>query len=317
MAKDPNSPKTSRGRGRPALGTRLERTAGRSRLLAAVARNPVTDFLGYRDFLLKLYDFLKEESPSYSYQQLAEDLGFSRSNVLWLVITGRRRLSPSATGRIIKALDFTGIERRYFEALRAYNNARRADEREAIFQELVALKKLTVAKPDAQHALEYFSEWYHPIIRELVGLEDFRSDPEWINERLIIQLMPMQVHRSLELLEKLGLIAYDRKRGKHVLTGGQILPDRDVDRMASVRFHQRMCDMAREAVTRVAASRREMNTMTVRIGDDIAMKASAILYRACEQIMKLEAESKSKGDQIFQVNVHLFPLTKTPGSKGE
>ena len=317
MSKDPQSPVTRRGRGRPALGTRSERTAGRSRLLVAATHHPTTDFLAYRDFLLKLYEFLKEESPAYSYQQLAEDLGFSRSNVIWLVITGRRRLSPSACDRIIKALDLTGVQRRYFKALRAYNDARRADEREAIFQDLVAIKRQTVAKSDAQHALEYFSEWYHPIIRELVGLEDFKSDPEWINLRLIIQLMPMQIHRSLELLEKLGLITYDRKRAKHVPTGGQILPDRDVERMASVRFHQKMCDLARDAITRVTASRREMNTLTVRIGDDVAMKASEILYRACEQIMKLETESKSSGDQIYQINVHLFPLTKTPGGKGE
>lgn len=298
-------------RGRPTLGNYAERTAAKSRLLVARDLVPVTDFLSYRAYLLKLYEILKDESPSYSYAQLSEDLGFSRSNVLWLVITGRRRLTSKATDRLIKTLGLAGNDKRYLEVLCAYINTRRADDREKHLRELMAIKGKAVANEASVHALEYFSEWHHPIIRELVGLDDFRSDPEWINQRLVTRLMPMQIHRSMELLERLGLIAYDRKRGRHVLTGGQVHPDRDVERMASVRFHQKMCDMAREAVLRVPAERREMNTMTLRVSDDIAMQAATLLYKACEQIMKLETEAK-EGDQIYQINVHLFPFTKNP-----
>lgn len=306
----------SRGRGRPALGSRAERAQGRRRLLVAKDRFPITEFLSYREYLLKIYEFLKAESPAYSYGQLAEDLGFSRSNVVWLFITGRRRISPSACQRLVEALGFEGTAKRYMENLRLYNNARRTDEREAIFLTLMELKTKATSTEDGQRALEYFSEWYYPLIREMIALEDFRSEVDWINQRLVAPLMPMQIHKSLELLERLGLIVYDRRQGRHVQTGGQVLPDRSVERIASVRFHQRMCDMAREAVTRVSASRREMNTMTIRVSDDVAMKASEILYRACEQLIKLESESKA-GNQIYQVNVHLFPLTKSPGSKGE
>ena len=39
-------------------------------------------FLSYRDFLAKLYDLAKTELKPYSYLVFAEDLGFSRTNVL-------------------------------------------------------------------------------------------------------------------------------------------------------------------------------------------------------------------------------------------
>lgn len=313
-----NKTDSTRGRGRPALGSSVSRSADRAaakaRILLVVDRLPVTNFLSYREFLLKIYESIKENDPSYSYSQLGEDLGFSRSNVLWLVVVGRRRMTPRASERLVKALGLTGTARRYFETLRAQNNARRADEREDLFCTLMDIKSESVTTAANKHVLEYFSEWFHPVIREMVGLSDFQSDAEWINDRLVIKLMPLQILKSLELLERLDLITYDRKAGRHVQTGGQIRPDREVECMASVLFHQKMCDMGREALTRVSASRREMNSLTICVNDEVAMKASEILYKACEQVMKLESESKA-GNQIYQINVHLFPFTKLPREK--
>lgn len=298
-----------RGRGRPRLADIGVRRQGRARLLNALTTNPVNGFLSHRDFLQKLYDDVKADHPSYSYFQLAEDLGFSRSNVLWLVITGRRRLTQRAAARIAAALQLTADARKYFTVLVLYGNARRSDEREALFRELIALKGRGLETSTSQLILEYYSEWHHPIMRELVGLDGYSSDPDWINRRLVTRLSPMQIHRSLQLLEKLGLIAYDHKRGAHVQTKGQILPDRLVERLASVRFHQKMCDAARDAVTRIPARRREMNSLTLCLSDDVAMKVGEILYKACEEIMHLESQVKQRS-QVFQVNVHLFPFTK-------
>jgi uncharacterized protein (TIGR02147 family) len=306
------APSKSRERGRPRLAPRAERGAGGARLKAAADRVRISDFLSYRDYLVKLFETLKTDVPSYSYPQLGEDLGLSRSNVAWLIIKGKRRLTVKAAQRIAAALDLGADARRYLETLCSYANARRSDVREDLFRQLAALKSKTATSEQAQRTLEYFSEWHHPIIREMVGLEDFESDPAWIGARLVIPLMPMQILRSLQLLERLGLIVYDGKRGRHVQTGGQIHPDREVERIAAVRFHQRMCDMARESVTRVPEQRRELNTLTLCLSDDVAMKATAILYKACEQIMKLESEAKTKSE-IYQVNVHLFPFTKPVG----
>jgi uncharacterized protein (TIGR02147 family) len=302
------------GRDRPALRSTVDRQASHARLLRAVDHVPVVNFLSYRDYMQKIYEFIKDSDPTYSYAQLGEDLGFSRSNVLWLVIVGRRKLSPRACERLIKSLGLTGSHRRYLEQLRVHGNARRPDERQAAFDALMVIKSESTASTMSQHTLEYFSEWHHPVLREMVALPDFQSDPDWINDRLVKKLMPTQILKSLELLERLDLITYDRKRGRHVQTGGQIKPDRHVERMASVRFHQKMCDMARDAATRVSAARRDMNTLTICVSDATAMKASEILFKACEQIMKLESESDSR-DQIYQVNVHLFPFTKTPKAK--
>ncbi len=312
-SKNLTSPSPGKTRGRPRLGvTKLERKTDAGKLLWALEQAPITEYLSYRDFLQALYEVLKKDKPSYSYMQLAEDLGFSRTNVLWLVISGRRKLTKKAAIRVAESLKLKGDDRKYWDMLQRYMNLRRTDEREECFSELIALKGRGLNAEQAQLILEYYSEWHHPVIREMVGLNTFKHDTVWINQHLITSLPPQQILRSLKLLESLKLIEYDTSRARYVQTKGQIMPDRKVERMASVRFHQKMCDSAREAVVRIPANRREMNTLTVTVTDDVAMKISEILYKACEQIMQLEADCKNK-DQVYQVNVHMFPFTK----KGE
>lgn len=269
----------------------------------------VTSFVSYRDYLKALYGACHAEAGSYSYSQFARDLGFSFSNVLWLVCTGRRKLTPTTTQRLIEAAGLSGNARRYLQTLVAYNNARRSDVREARFKQLLTLKSRGLTAQEAIDTLEYFAEWQHPVVREMTALPDFRSEPDWIASRLAFRLLPAEVKRSLELLEQLGLVRFDPKMQRHVQTGGQILPDRNVETMAQIRYHQKMSELARDALTITEARRREMNTMTICVDEETAMKMGEMLYRTCEEIMKLEAKC-TKRTQVYQVNVQLFPLTK-------
>lgn len=287
----------------------LRRSGSRAKLVAASGTLQVTDFLSYREYLEKLYGLMKPSRKAYSYAQFAEDLGFSKTNVMWLVMSGRRKLMAKAAQRVVESLGMTGIDRQYFMTLVQYNNARRPDVREDRFKALHSLKRRDLGSDKDQNVLEYFAEWYHPVIREMTGLKDFSSEPEWIAARLSFKVLPREIRSSLELLEKLGLIRFDSDLGRHAQTGGQVLPDRKVGNMAVARYHQKMCEIAREAVTMVPEKRRDLNALTVFVTEDAAMKISQILYKACEDIMKVENECKG-ADQVFQVNAQLFALTK-------
>jgi uncharacterized protein (TIGR02147 family) len=255
-----------------------------------------------------VYQAAKDHLAQYSYTQFAQDLGFSASNVIWLVITGRRRLTPTATNRIIVALGLKSGERRYFLTLVKYTNARRPEQRERLFDELVRIKGEALAS-SSQEQLEYFSQWYHPVLRELAGLESFQSDPTWIAAQLHFSLLPRQITKSLELLEKLGLIRYDEARGRHIQQSSQVQPDRAVGVMAAIGFHQAMIEMARESITRVPEERRDLNALTVCVSRDGAAKIRAHLQKVCEDILAIEKES-SPGEDVYQINLQLFPFTK-------
>jgi hypothetical protein len=72
-----------------------------------------------------------------------------------------------------------------------------------------------------------------------------------------------------------------------------------------------MCELAREAVTRVPTHQRDLNALTIRLSSENAAKAAEILFEACRQIFELEnaqASSQSSEERIYQLNMQLFSL---------
>lgn len=288
--------------------TTEEGLLGPEGLKYALLSTPLTQYSDYRVFLKSLYDVLKGSLSSYSYLRFAQDLGLSATNVLWQVITHRRDLSEGSAERISAALALTGDARKYFLLLVRHNKARSPDVREECIRELITLQSRLTAAPGDENILEYFSEWYHPVIREMVGLDHFDSNPDWINERLFLKLTPRKIEHSLKLLESLKLIAFDVKSKRWRLTDQQIFPDRKTNMLAHIRYHQKASEIARESVTGVDPKRRDLNILTLSISDDMLPDARKIIHDSCVQLMKLESKAK-KRDQVYQVNIQMFALT--------
>jgi uncharacterized protein (TIGR02147 family) len=281
------------------------------------AATPVTRFLGHRDFLKALYDGAKAVLPHYSYLKFADDLGFSATNVLRLVIIGQRPLTEKAAERITKALGLTGATRSYFLTLVAHANERAPAERDALFQKLLTYK--THAAPTALSPLqaEYFGAWYHPVIREMTALPDFRGDPEWIKARLAFPLRVDEIKRSLALLTELGVVAIDPLTGQHRRTAARITTDAEVDDLALVRFHQMMIEAGRDAITTIDESRRDVRAVTVSLPASLLPLLKGKIEAWVSEIAAMEdAEGAAPSTDVVQVNMQMFTFTK-PRSGGD
>lgn len=276
----------------------------------AVAAVAVFDHLNPRDYLQALYVAAKERHDSYSYLKFAGDLGFSETNVMRLVISGERPLTSKAARRIADALDLHGDALRYWTALVKHEECRLPAERERLFRLLVRYKARTVpqALDDAQ--AEYFSEWWHPVVREAVALPGFDGTPEWIRDALAFPLRLDAVRKSLELLVRLG---YVRKEGGRYEREGVVATPREVDAVALVRYHQEMIGRGAEAITRIDEDLRDIQAVTVRLPVASVPLLKAKIEEWTREILALEKEGESAtgGADVFQVNIQMFPFTRT------
>jgi plasmid maintenance system antidote protein VapI len=109
-------------------------------LAEACAAIPITAFFDYREYLGAVYQWLKSRVDAYSYLRFAEDLGFSRTNVLHLVIHGKRKLGVKTSQRLVKSLGLQATERQFFLTLVEYCNLREPALRELFFQRLLQLR---------------------------------------------------------------------------------------------------------------------------------------------------------------------------------
>lgn len=270
---------------------------------------PVTQYLGHRDYLKALYEAAKSRIEAYSYLRFAEDLGFSRTNVLRLVIAGQRPLSSKAAEKVARALELHGADRRYWTTLVKYGNERLPASRDNLFRLLMSYKTQANPKELSATQAEYFGEWYHPVIREMTGLADFDGDPEWIKSRLMFPLRIEQIRRSLDLLVLLGAVRVDEKHGRYIRSDGRISTDAEVDSMAIVRFHQKMIEIGRESITAVPEQQRDVRAVTVSLPTAALPILKGKIQEWIAEVAAMEQDGAT-GDQVVQVNVQMFPFTK-------
>jgi len=269
----------------------------------------VVAFLHYREYLQAVYFALKKGMERYSYLAFAEDLGFSRTNVIHLVISGKRPLTVKGAQRAAEALGLKGLERRYLETLVRYNNSRQSTEREELFQELLAMKNRTLKSALDKAQLEFFSEWYHPVIREMMLMPSFKADPEWIAATVFPRIRPEQARKSLELLEHLGLARLDNATHRYVAVSSQVSTGDEVMSMAVARYHQRTIDLGKETITLVNEHERDISAITVCVSAEMAERMKREVQEFRKRLLAMAEEARAV-DRVYQLNLQLFPVTR-------
>lgn len=266
-------------------------------------------YLEYRDYLQAVYTHLKDHLTKYSYVQFAEDLGLSRSNVAYLIIKGQRPLTNKAGEKIAEHLVLSGLEKNYFRILVQYKNAATAQQQEELFQKLVALKSQTLTSINLKSQLDFFSEWYHIAIYELIALPSFQSDPNWIADHLQPRVRPEQARKSLQLLEALKLIRWDKEKCRHVPTQTRVTTGDEIASVAIIRYHHKAIEIGKESITQVAEDLRDISSITMALPSDLIPKLKEEISLFRKKLLAL-AEGSPYPDTVYQMNVQLFPLSK-------
>ncbi|MFW7379708.1 MAG: TIGR02147 family protein [Oligoflexus sp.] len=276
-------------------------------LLHACSKLSIFDYLSFKDYLKELYKILKEEHESYSYKKFSEDLGLSVSNVIWLYISGKRHMTPKTGDKIFKQLQLKHEAKRYAELLVKLETIVIHAKREQIFQDLFEIKT-RAAKDESKQQLEFYSEWYFPVIKEMIAMLP-ASDPQSLAEKCLFKVFPKQIEQSLKVLEGLDLIQFDPAEKCYRITSKQIGLDYETSKIATARFHQKVCELASEAVVQVPDEMRELNTLTLSLAEKDLPKIREIILECCQKIFAMEGQ-ETKPDRVFQLNVQFFPVTR-------
>jgi uncharacterized protein (TIGR02147 family) len=273
----------------------------------------VFGYLDYRAFLRDVYNARKTKGRGFSYRSFSRKAGLKSPNYLKLVIDGERNLSADMAGRFAEACNLGEDEARYFVDLVAFNQATTLAERNKHYSKLTGYQRYRKAhKLDLAHAA-YYSAWYMPAIRELAARNDFSDDPAWIAEQLVPPITKLDAERSLQVLVELGMLVRDsggRLRQADVLlsTG----PETRGLHIAA--YHRGMMERAMESIDVVAASERDISSLTVCLGANGLRSFKERVQRFRRELLELSA-LEDEPEQVVQINFQLFPLSKAPGAK--
>jgi uncharacterized protein (TIGR02147 family) len=279
--------------------------------IMGVSEIKVARFLHYSDYFKHLYEYVKKELRPYSFLKFSEDLGLgAKNNTLRLIIAGQRRLSMTNGMRVADALQFNGYEKKFFCALISFNNSTLIADREAQFKQLMRLKTKLLPETIDESRLAYFTEWYHPVIREMAARKDFQLDAKWIQSKIGFEIRLEEVKKSLELLSRLGLIHYDAKLDRHVRSDEQLKTGEDAKGIAFIRYHQKMIDLASQSITKVKKTNREILGATLNLPEDQVGLLRERIRSLFQDAMDMEVDDLNRSDSVVQLNIQLFPFIK-------
>jgi len=282
------------------------------RVLAAL--HPPSHFLDLGQFLDTLYVACKEQVGRYSYKEFSNDLGLGMGNSVWLMIRGQRQPSEASLDRIASILHLAAMERRALGLIAQYRNEKRRENQENILEELLACRQVATEDKRAAIELAFYSQWYHAIIFEMIGLDHFSSDPAWIVRHLNAHVEERDVSESLRLLEQLGCIRFDSERGRHVKVVEDFTSSHAVPGVGIIRFHHKMIDLGKESIKTVPHQRREIGAVTVAVNANGVEQIKQEIQRFRSYLMYLVREHQEQADTILQINLQMFPIAEAKES---
>lgn len=270
--------------------------------------------MDYRAYLKDYYAAQKGNNPHFSFRFFARLAGFTSPGYLKMVMDGERNLSPASIGKCVKALKLSMKEASYFEALVLFNQASGDEERDHYFERLSALRPTTRLTGLQKDQLGYFTQKHYVVIREMIALPDFEEDPAWIAKRMNPPIKPKEAEEALQALERLGLIKRD-PTGKLVQVDTSLRTDPEVNSIHVFHFHRGMLNDAKEAMLTVPAAGRDITALTIPIPKASLPTIKKRIQEFRESIVHYVNEGDQNFDEVYQLNIQLFPVTRIVGGK--
>jgi uncharacterized protein (TIGR02147 family) len=164
---------------------------------------------------------------------------------------------------------------------------------------------------------DYFMGWHHMVVRELVTLEGFRPDPEWIARKLRGRITREEAKESLDLLQKLGFVKKDREKfvlSEPLLTSGDEVSNQRVAPLIQ-NIHRQMSEHAMRTMAEEAKEWREINGLTIAVPLSRIPDIKDAIKRFRRELNQTFS-GEEKNDAVYYLSVQFFPLT-TLGERRE
>lgn len=281
---------------------------------AAPAKISVYEFSDYRRYLHAWFDQAKATRRGYSYRAFAHKAGFATSNFLWLVMEGRRNLTEDSIKKFAKALDLNQDETEFFRHLVFFNQAKTHDDKNYYYQRLMHSRKYAELKPIERQQYEYYSTWYHPVVRELAISKDWDGTPAWIAQRMSPPITPAQAKKSVELLTSLGLIRQDAT-GAYEQTSAIVSTGPQLTSVVVHNYHKILLELSRNVMDTLSMVHRDVSSLTLGITKERIPHLREKIRDFRKDILQL-VSTDAAPEEVFLLNIQFYPVTRVAEKMG-
>ena len=276
----------------------------KSRFKGIAKEVAVSQFLSYRRYLDTVYQLCKDNSDYYSYQDFSKDLGIGTSNIAYSVIHQKRKLTEKNKDSIIIHLGLTGTAKCFFATLVSYEDAGDKVARYDALDKLVAVKKKEGLSTQNQMTLDYFSEWQHHMVLQILKLPLPSYKPEYIS-KLLVCLTSKKVEKSISFLAEHGFIKKIPNEDRWKILDPISEENLDILNLAKLHHLHTSLDKASEALLAHAPKSRFFEATTMPISLQNKEKLSEEIKKFWKIVSSLQ-ENDGEGEELIQLNIQFY-----------
>lgn len=266
---------------------------------------PIVEYSDFRQYMLDYYEERKRRSV-FSWREFSKIAGFSSSSYMKVVCDGKSKLSRIGVERTGAAMGLVGFEMEYFRAMVEFGQAATEEKKKAAYENMLAIAKVHKVRVLEGDLFEFYDSWQNPVVRELAPLMP-GATPGEIAKKCYPEISAAEVQQSLNFLTKAGLL---KKAGDSAFVQAEtsITGTPDATRLALRGMHRQMSKLATPALD-LPVEQRNFSGVTMGVSRESYERIVKVLDECRRQIIAIAADDKDI-DQVYRLNLQLFPLTK-------
>jgi len=266
---------------------------------------PIVEYSDFRQYMLDYYEERKRRSV-FSWREFSKIAGFTSSSYMKVVCDGKSKLSRIGVERTGAAMGLVGFEMEYFRAMVEFGQAATEEKKKAAYENMLAIAKVHKVRVLEGDLFEFYDSWQNPVVRELAPLMP-GATPGEIAKKCYPEMTAAEVQQSLNFLTKAGLL---KKAGDSAFVQAEtsITGTPDATRLALRGMHRQMSKLATPALD-LPVEQRNFSGVTMGVSRESYERIVKVLDECRRQIIAIAADDKNI-DQVYRLNLQLFPLTK-------
>jgi uncharacterized protein (TIGR02147 family) len=154
-----------------------------------------------------------------------------------------------------------------------------------------------------------YKKWFYPVLREVVGLDDFQEDAEWIQSKLRILLSHQDIVEGLNFLEENQFLHRDKLGRLRQAKPYVLSSEMDICKSEIEYFHKNMMRETGRAFAELEKSKRNVSALTLHISEDEWVWINNRIQEFKENVREFLHRGEDVSDRVVQLNLSLLPLS--------
>ena len=266
---------------------------------------PIVEYTDFRKFMLDFYEEQKLHH-GFTWREFSKKAGFSSSSYMKVVCDGKSKLSRIGVERAGEAMGLVGFEMDYFRAMVKFGQESSDAKKNVALAEMLAIAKEHKVRVIESDLFDFYESWKNPVLRELAPMMP-GATPGEMAKKCLPKVSAEEVRETLAFLTKNGFL---KKKSDDTFEQAEksITGSPEATRLAIRGMHYKMACLAGNALN-LPKEERNFTGVTMGVSKNSYERIVKELDECRRKIIAIAAEDENI-DQVYRLNLQLFPLTK-------